>query len=114
MATPTCAASSPRRVASRPRSSRCRAIRSGSASFTPGWPDRDVPAPILLDLSRLLSSVERPAPSGIERVEMAYARRFLPFETTHACAVAPWGRLGLVDRATAMAFVDGLHRFLRG
>ncbi|MFM7418374.1 MAG: glycosyltransferase family 1 protein, partial [Alphaproteobacteria bacterium] len=32
---------------------------------------------ILLDISRLISGTRRPAPTGIDRVEHAYARHFL-------------------------------------
>ncbi|MBM3589392.1 MAG: hypothetical protein FJX33_16715 [Alphaproteobacteria bacterium] len=32
---------------------------------------------ILLDISRLISSTRRPAPTGIDRVEHAYAQHFL-------------------------------------
>ncbi len=67
---------------------------------------------ILLDLSRLISCAERPAPTGIDRVEMAYAQRLLPKGS--AAAMAPFGRLGLVDQALATRYVETLARVWQG
>jgi glycosyltransferase involved in cell wall biosynthesis len=67
---------------------------------------------VILDLSRLISRVRHHTPSGVDRVEMAYARglhaRFgddLAFAAVHP--FAPYGRL---PRARALAFLDLLER----
>jgi glycosyltransferase involved in cell wall biosynthesis len=64
----------------------------------------------VLDLSRLISSSARPAPTGIDRVELAYAVEFLkkaPAEVTFA-AMTRWRRFGLVDRERAERFIVAL------
>jgi glycosyltransferase involved in cell wall biosynthesis len=64
---------------------------------------------VLLDISRLISAARRRVPSGIERVELAYARHFLADERNLACALAePWKRMALVDRDRAVLFVETL------
>lgn len=78
-------------------------IRSGSPLRPPS------PAPeIVLDLSRLLSRVLHATPTGIDRVEMAYARtplRLVPdrlrFGATH-----PFGHYGSIPYEAAVAFLD--------
>src|SRR5476651_36324 len=64
----------------------------------------------VLDLSRLISSSARPAPTGIDRVELAYAIEFLkkpPAEVTFA-AMTRWRRFGLVERQAAERFITAL------
>ena len=64
----------------------------------------------LLDLSRLISSSARPAPTGIDRVELAYAVELLkkpPQEVTFA-AMTPLRRFGLVARKPAERFIVAL------
>ena len=64
----------------------------------------------VLDLSRLISSSARPAPTGIDRVELAYALEFLkkpPAEVTFA-AMTRWRRFGLVERGRAERFIVAL------
>jgi glycosyltransferase involved in cell wall biosynthesis len=64
----------------------------------------------VLDLSRLISSSTRPAPTGIDRVELAYAVEFLkrpPTDVTFA-AETRWRRFGLVERKHAERFVIAL------
>jgi len=64
----------------------------------------------VLDLSRLISSSARPAPTGIDRVELAYAIEFLkkpPAEVTFA-AMTRWGRFGLIERPATERFVTAL------
>lgn len=67
---------------------------------------------VILDLSRLLSRVRHHTPSGVDRVEMAYARglhaRFgsdLAFAAVHP--LGPYGRL---PEVRALAFLDLLER----
>lgn len=65
---------------------------------------------VVLDVSRLLLSVRRPVPSGIDRVEMAYARHFLA-RPTSACSFvvqSPWGWFGAVERGRIADFVAAL------
>ncbi|HEX4506124.1 MAG TPA: glycosyltransferase family 1 protein [Alphaproteobacteria bacterium] len=64
----------------------------------------------VLDLSRLISSSARPAPTGIDRVELAYAVELLkrrPQEVTFA-AMTPWRRFGLVAHKRAERFIVAL------
>jgi glycosyltransferase involved in cell wall biosynthesis len=64
----------------------------------------------VLDLSRLISSSARPAPTGIDRVELAYALKFLkkPAAEVTFAAMTRWGRFGLVERTRAERFVTAL------
>jgi glycosyltransferase involved in cell wall biosynthesis len=64
----------------------------------------------ILDLSRLISSSARPAPTGIDRVELAYAIEFLkkpPAEVTFA-GETRWRRFGLIERRHAERFILAL------
>jgi glycosyltransferase involved in cell wall biosynthesis len=63
---------------------------------------------IFLDLSRLLSRVGRPVASGIDRVEMAYARHLLAAapERSAFAAMNPWGRIALLPPELAGPFVE--------
>jgi glycosyltransferase involved in cell wall biosynthesis len=65
---------------------------------------------LLLDLSRLISSAARAAPSGIERVELAYARHLLsrPESAVSFAAMTDWRVFGLVTRQQAEAFISAL------
>lgn len=65
---------------------------------------------VILDVSRLLLSVRCPAPSGIDRVEMAYLRHFLGRTAAEASFVAqsPWGWYGLLPRERVGAFAEAL------
>ncbi len=65
---------------------------------------------VILDVSRLLFCVRRVSPSGIDRVEMAYVRRWLA-EPPEACtfvAQSLLGRFGTMSRASVAALVDTL------
>jgi glycosyltransferase involved in cell wall biosynthesis len=64
----------------------------------------------LLDISRLLLSLHRTTPSGIDRVEMAYARRWLaaPPDTCTFVAENLWGRFAALPRSTVAGFVAAL------
>lgn len=64
---------------------------------------------VILDVSRLLYCVLRPAPSGVDRVEMAYARRWAT-EGADATLVAqsPWGWFAALPRTQVQELVDVL------
>ncbi len=64
----------------------------------------------ILDVSRLISCVRRNSPSGIDRVEMAYAKRWLgePPATCSFAAQSVWGWFGLVPRELVAALVSAL------
>ncbi|HQS95126.1 MAG: glycosyl transferase [Novosphingobium sp. 17-62-19] len=67
---------------------------------------------VILDISRLISRVRHSTPSGVDRVEMAYARglqRRYGDDLTFA-AVHPTGRYGRIKTATALAYLDELER----
>ena len=66
---------------------------------------------VLLDLSRLVSRVRHATPSGVDRVEMAYARgleRAYGNDLVFA-AVHPAGLYGHLDRAAALDYLDMLE-----
>jgi glycosyltransferase involved in cell wall biosynthesis len=66
---------------------------------------------VVLDLSRLLSRVRHHTPSGVDRVEMAYARglhsRF--GSQLHFAAVHPFGMYGRLPTARALRFLDTME-----
>lgn len=67
-------------------------------------------SPLLLDLSRLLARAGRLVPTGIDRVELAYAQHYLN-ATSHRVSfagMASWGRFGMLDRRTVATLVDVL------
>lgn len=65
---------------------------------------------VVLDISRLLSSAFRGYPSGIDRVEFAYARRWrqAPEAACSFSAQTPWGGFALVPRPVALGLLDAL------
>lgn len=66
---------------------------------------------VILDLSRLLSRLRHPTPTGVDRVEMAYARGLLAqnrFPTSFA-AMHPLGLHGLLRKPTVIDFLDALQ-----
>ena len=67
---------------------------------------------VVLDISRLLSSAFRGYPSGIDRVEFAYARRWREAPGTTFVAQTPWGGFALVPRDHALRLVDALGQSL--
>lgn len=73
-------------------------------------------ADIVLDLSRLLSRGLHATPTGVDRVEMAYARglmRLVPDRLAFG-AVSPVGGYGRVPTDTATAFLDATEARWRG
>jgi len=67
---------------------------------------------IVLDLSRLLSRVLHPSPTGVDRVELAYARtlkRLVPERLRYA-ALHPMGIYGRLSAAGVDAFLDHTER----
>jgi hypothetical protein len=63
---------------------------------------------IVLDLSRLVSRIAHPTPTGVDRCELAYARGLLAAipGRLHFAAVHPTGFYGRLPRATALRFLD--------
>jgi glycosyltransferase involved in cell wall biosynthesis len=70
---------------------------------------------IALDLSRLLSRAGRGTPTGIDRVELAYAEHLLASDAaTGFAAVTPLGGLGLLPHDEATRFVRAIGAAWRG
>ena len=70
---------------------------------------------IALDLSRLLSRAGRGTPTGIDRVELAYAEHLIATGTPCCfAALAPGGRLVLLPRSMAEDFVREIGAAWRG
>lgn len=69
-------------------------------------------ARIILDISRLISRVRHATPSGVDRVEMAYARGLLEKfgDDLAFAAVHPSGLYGRLPREIALAYLDELER----
>lgn len=68
--------------------------------------------PVILDLSRLVSRVRHHTPSGVDRVEMAYARGLYERlgRRLHFAALHPTGVHGRLPHDTALRFLDMLER----
>ena len=64
----------------------------------------------ILDISRLLSRAEQRIPTGIDRVELAYAEHLLTYhkEQTYFVALAPTGWIGLLPRDIILTFIKTL------
>jgi glycosyltransferase involved in cell wall biosynthesis len=70
---------------------------------------------IVLDVSRLLSRAGRATPTGIDRVEMAYARHLIANgAAARFAAVGPIGGLGLLPDRAARDFVEAVAASWRG
>lgn len=67
---------------------------------------------VILDISRLISRVRYSTPSGVDRVEMAYARGLLRRygEALAFAAVHPAGPYGRLKRDAALAYLDELEQ----
>ena len=66
---------------------------------------------VVLDVSRLISRVRHPRPSGVDRVEMAYARGLMERYSAALdfAAVHPTGAYGRLARETALGYLDHLE-----
>src|SRR5258708_1561963 len=70
---------------------------------------------IALDLSRLLSRAGRGTPTGIDRVELAYAQHLIAAgASTCFAATTVFGGLGLLPSPQAEAFVAAIGAAWRG
>lgn len=81
----------------------------------PGWsedPRLAFGQATVLDLSRLILGCRRSTPSGIDRVEMAYARHVLCRESEPGLAVAQslWGWFAAIPLPVATRFIEALRR----
>ncbi|VWX53856.1 glycosyltransferase family 1 protein [Novosphingobium sp. 9U] len=67
---------------------------------------------VILDISRLISRVRYSTPSGVDRVEMAYARGLLAHygDALTFAAVHPSGLYGRLPRKAALAYLDELDQ----
>lgn len=70
---------------------------------------------LILDLSRLLYAVWSRTPTGIPRVELAYAEHLIANERDrlHFAVLDAVGRLRIVDTAAATAFISNIARYWR-
>jgi glycosyltransferase involved in cell wall biosynthesis len=70
---------------------------------------------IILDISRLLGARQRVAPSGIDRVELAYAQHWIgrPPSTRSFVAELPWGGFALLPDALVEELVGTLSETWR-
>jgi glycosyltransferase involved in cell wall biosynthesis len=72
---------------------------------------------VLLDVSRLLTCGRRRTPSGIDRVEAAYVRRWLsapPEAASFVALSAAWGEFAAVPRHTVEAMLAALDELWAG
>ncbi|MBV8167846.1 MAG: glycosyltransferase family 4 protein [Alphaproteobacteria bacterium] len=71
--------------------------------------------PLILDLSRLLSRAERAVPTGIDRVELAYAEHLIAVHRDRLsfAGMLSWGRFGALRRDLALDLVATLGRVWR-
>lgn len=85
------------------------------SSFETGDHGRGEPL-ILFDLSRLLSRARRPSASGIDRVELAYARHLLEtaYHRVVFTAINRWGDIVALPLQTMARFVTALDSLWRG
>ena len=76
---------------------------------------RAAPLMIALDLSRLLSRAGRGTPTGIDRVELAYAEHLIA-DPAHSSftALNARGTMGLLPRRAAEQFVAAIGAAWRG
>jgi glycosyltransferase involved in cell wall biosynthesis len=71
---------------------------------------------IVLDLSRLLSRATRPTPTGIDRIELAYAKHFIARspDRLSLTAITRWGRFGPLPLDLAERFIAALDAVWTG
>ncbi|HZT86800.1 MAG TPA: glycosyltransferase [Stellaceae bacterium] len=65
---------------------------------------------VILDLSALVATADRPIPRGIPRVELAYAKHLLRTYPDRLRFSAFWGRLGYVPFDSGLALVAAAER----
>ncbi len=77
--------------------------------------DADNSTQVVLDLSRLVFAAWRRTPTGIPRVELAYAEHFIENsrERLQFVVLDVLGRLRIVDKRTAIGFVQEIARYWR-
>jgi glycosyltransferase involved in cell wall biosynthesis len=70
---------------------------------------------LVLDLSRLMSRAERAVPTGIDRVELAYAEHLIAAQRDRLsfAGMLSWGRFGSLRKAVAIDLVTALGRIWR-
>ncbi|MBB4099285.1 glycosyltransferase family 4 protein [Sphingomonas kyeonggiensis] len=80
------------------------------ADHTP--PVRSIEPELILDLTRLLSRVRHPTPTGVDRVELHYARALLARapERLQFAATHPLGHYGRLDPGAVLRFLDATER----
>ncbi len=76
--------------------------------------DQSLNGHIVLDLSRLIWRAARFAPTGIDRVELAYARHLIATARDRLSFTGWWGRLGLLPADDAIAMVAALDAMWSG
>lgn len=69
---------------------------------------------IVLDLSRLMWRAARFAPTGIDRVELAYARHFVATARDRLSFTGWWGRFSLLPQEDAVALIATLNAMWAG
>src|SRR5262245_30506993 len=69
---------------------------------------------IFLDLSRLLWRAERFAPTGIDRVELAYAKHLIAARREGVSFTGYWGRLGLLPDGYSGTFIEAVDAVWSG
>src|ERR1700754_4985261 len=69
---------------------------------------------VILDLSRLLWRAERFAPTGIDRVELAYARHLIATIPERLRFSGWWGRMSLLPQEDAIQFIAALDQVWSG
>src|SRR5271163_2940732 len=88
-------------------------MTSGSTGRAEAGPP--VSCHIVLDISRLMSRAERAVPTGIDRVELAYAEHMIAASGDRLAfaGMLSWGRFGLLRRSVAIDLVAALGRVWR-
>ena len=69
---------------------------------------------VILDLSRLLWRAARFAPTGIDRVELAYARHLIAIMPERLRFSGWWGRMSLLPQQEAIQFIAALDQVWSG
>jgi glycosyltransferase involved in cell wall biosynthesis len=69
---------------------------------------------LVYDISRLVARINNPTPNGIDRVDLAFARRFLGAEATQwaGCVYTKSFGFGVLPREVARDIVESIHEHL--